>query len=529
MKEYNRDEFWKIDKLVPKKKSTMTSFSTKPKTVEYSVPTESRNNNERFKLTVTDGAAERKADFVYSPDSGLIKSVTVRHTPDKFDFHAGFLRAAHLYFDFNGAECDFAPYYSYMPQYAQLNEAQKNYYFYWRCAVRSGEYIKTDYSYLYLYVYEIINLPDLIPPESGVKILAKLWRAYRKALPNIDSNFALWIEDYCLVYGVSCPMDMISDFLFLTPSIPFKEFYLSDAETLGTGGVGSVVSYLSDYDWRSGKYAGGENKEPYSKHLLGAMSIFISEMLRGGRILVSHEELATMERQAFRGALVTSGAKYRVICTYRQISEDTELRATVTSLVKYTENKLRALLGVKSRLAVKPVSAEYTALIDGYFGDLFDKVNRERARAARPEYERFYESESVGISNVDADEIERVSWDTTARLVEDIDEYVDTDDAKEEQSTVATSVDPTVSEDVNTYGLSCDMIEFIRTALNCDFDMQSSVALRIGELADSIADGINEAFSDGFGDVILEYGDGGYTVIDDYKEDITEWLLKIAG
>ena len=527
MKEYNRDEFWKIDKLIPKKQSSMKTFSTKAKTVEYSVPSEPRTDDDRFKLTVTESAHARRDDFVYSPRTGLIKSVTVGHTPDKFDFHAGFLRAAHLYFDFRGRECDFAPYYSYMPQYAQLNEAQKNYYFYWRAAVRAGEYIKTDYSYLYLYVYEIINLPDLIPPKIGIRILAELWCAYRKALPNIDANFALWIEDYCLVYNVECPMDLISDFLFLTSSIQFKEFYLSDAETLGTGGVGSVVSYLSDYDWRSGKYAGGENKEPYSKHMLGAMSIFISEMLRGGKILGSHEELAIMERQAFKGALVTSGVKYRVICSYRQISEDTELRATVTSLVKYTENKLRALLGVKSRLAVKPVSAEYTALIDGYFTELFDKVNRERAKAARPEYERFYESDSVGISTADADEIERASWDTTARLVEDIDEYSDeTDDKCENIAEIAVGE---IDTGADTYGLSCDMIEFIRAALVGDFAMQTSVSERIGELLDSIADSINEAFSDGFGDVILEYADEGYKVIDDYKEDIEEWLSKTVG
>ena len=31
----------------------------------------------------------------------------------------------------------------------------------------------------------------------------------------------------------------------------------------------------------------------------------------------------------------------------------------------------------------------------------------------------------------------------------------------------------------------------------------------------------------GFGDVILEIGDDGYTVIDDYKEETEIWLLKI--
>ena len=529
MKEYNRDEFWKIDKLVPKKNSGLKTFSTKAKTVEYSVPSEPRTESDRFKLTLTDGVAVSRDDLCYKPKTGLIKSVTVRHTPDKFDFHIGFLRAAHLYFNFKGAKCEFAPYYSYMPQYTQLNEAQKNYYFYWRTMVRSGEYIKTDYSYLYLYVYEIINLPDLILPKDGIKILARLWRAYRKQLPNIDSNFALWIEDYCLVYNVECPMDELSDFLFMNPNIPFKEFYLSDTETLGAAGVSSMISYLSDYDWRSGKYAGGDNKEAYAKHMLGSMSIFISEMLVDGKILSTIGNVATLDRQAFKGALLSSGTKCRIICTYRPISEDSELRMTVTSLVKYTENKLRALLSVKSRLAVKPVPTEYTAMIDGYFSELFAKVNRERARATRPEYERFYESDSVGISSSDADEIERASWTTTARLVEDIEEYSEPVVYEAQPVPEKGKDEAAEARAESTFGLSSDMIEFVRAALRSDFERQARIADKLGELADSIADSINEAFSDGFGDVILECLGDGYTIIDDYKEDIEEWLLKTVG
>ena len=44
---------------------------------------------------------------------------------------------------------------------------------------------------------------------------------------------------------------------------------------------------------------------------------------------------------------------------------------------------------------------------------------------------------------------------------------------------------------------------------------------------DTLVEIINEAFSDGFGDVIIEPTDDGYAIIDDYKEDITEWLNRI--
>lgn len=534
MADIDRDDFWDIDKLVPKKTAPLATFSTKEKLVdvEVSSPDEESDGTaasaESRRLTAPPHASARpeaKCERVYTPTSGLLKRVSVRHTPDKYDFHANFVKAAELYFDFKTAPCDFVSYYSYMPQYTQLNQAQKNYYFYWRSMVRRKKYIKTDYSYFYLYVYEIINLPELIPAKQGLDMLLDVWCAYRKSLPNVDANMALWVQDYCLVYELECPLERIREFVFsVVGASGFKEFYLSDAETLGTEGAASVIAYLSDYDWRTGKFSGGENKEAYERHLIGAMSTLVSRLLLGGRILSEDWTTAKMERSAFRSALTTSAIKYRISVEYRPISEETELRGIVTSALKYTENKLRALMGVKSRLAVKELPSEYRALIDEYFVELFDKVNRERQRANRPEYERMYELEANELSVADADEIERASWTTTARLVEDIDEYKE--DIAEEQKPER-APESAVDDGVDTYGLGKAQLSFIKAAFDGDIAGMRSVAAELGDIEDSIADGINEAFADGFGDVILESSDGGYTVIDDYKEEIRIWLSKI--
>ena len=356
-------------------------------------------------------------------------------------------------------------------------------------------------------------------------MLLDVWCEYRKALPNIDANMALWVQDYCLVYQLDCPIDRIREFVFsVVGASGFKEFYLSDAETLGAEGAASVIAYLSDYDWRSGKFSGGENKEAYERHLIGAMSTLVSRLLLGGKILTEDWVPAKMERSAFRSALTTSASKYRISVEYRPISEETELRGIVTAALKYTENKLRALMGVKSRLAVKDLPAEYRTLIDEYFTELFDKVNRERQRANRPEYEKMYELQSNELSTADADEIERASWTTTARLVEDIDEYKE-DTVEQAPVQAAPAAEPESS--VNTYGLDLTRIRFIKAALDENAAEMRSIAAELGEIEDSLADEINEAFADGFGDVILEIGDDGYTVIDDYKEETETWLLKI--
>ena len=44
---------------------------------------------------------------------------------------------------------------------------------------------------------------------------------------------------------------------------------------------------------------------------------------------------------------------------------------------------------------------------------------------------------------------------------------------------------------------------------------------------DSSVERINEAFSDNTGDIIFDFDGECYQLIDDYREDIEEWLKKI--
>ena len=521
MFENDRDSFWDIEKLIPSKKTVkLTTFSTKEKTVEVStVGVDEGIPKEERRLTLENmGATERKADRTYEKSRGLIKRVTVKHSPDKYDFHANFVKAALLYYDFKGAPCDFASYYSYMPQYTQLTTAQKNYYFYWRTELRRGRFIKTDYSYFYLYIYELINLPDKMPRAEALKIMIRLWREYRSALPQIDANMALWVQDMCLIYELPSPIDEIKDFVFdALGNSGFKEFYLSEAENMGADGVSSVLAYLSDYDWRSGKFAGGDNREAYAKHLTGAMSGLLSYLFYKKKIIFEDGALSKMERTAFRSALCTADIKYRICVEYRRIAEESGLRQTVTSALKYTENKLRALMGVKSRLAVKSLDEEYKSVIDNYFAVLFDKVNRERMRASRPEYEKLYEAESTGLSTVGADEIERASWSNTARLVVD----------EEECEPILPAEQPVATaEPDSVYGLGADELEFLSAILDGNLARARDVSARLGIPEEALADRINEAFADGFGDIVLEPADDGYTVIEDYREDVIKCLNR---
>lgn len=535
----DKDDFWDIEKLLPKRGGARLSpFSAEDAVVTYAPKeresqTSTRPPEERkLSLDMTRGVAATEDSSYIPSGAGLIRKVTVRKFIDKYDFYESFRKSALLYFDCGGTACDFAQFYSYMPQYAHLTPSQKSYYLYWRSEVRCGRYIRTDYSYLYLYVYEILNLPDKIPPEEGICLLCRVWREYRSKLPRLDMYFPIWIEDYCLVHGLSAPTEHISDFIFEAISAaPLKEFYLGDISEMGLSGTEALLAYLSDYDWRKGKFASAEgglststiNRESYKSHMIRAMYLLLSEIW--DKRISENAKTTVAVRDAFPNTLCTHSVKCKLEIEYLALTGADELRRDVTAAVRYTENKLRALLGVKSRLATKELPDEYRVIIDRYFAGLIREEQEKRKAEQRPAYESLYEAPDTVMSFTGADEIERISWTTTARLVADSaeeDECAEPPVAAEavEHTAAATESNAADGTATDIFGLGAEEMSYLMALLG------KTEIKSFDTPEDTLAERINDAFAEGFGDIILEPSPEGYRIIDDYMEDVEELICR---
>ncbi len=539
---HEMDDFWDIDKLVPKKSTTLSAFSQNRGTSVYEVeePGGSAEGSDG-------GEAERKLSFFehaqkikdvaldesYVPTvNRLIKRVTVKSSNDKYDFYGNFRKAALIYHDYKTGKCDYVPFFSYMPQYSQLNTAQKNYYFYWRSEIRRGHFPKTDYSYLYLYVYEILNLPDKIPAQEGIKILASLWREYRTELPKISANFSVWIQDYCLIHRLPCPTEELKDFMHEVIGVSqFKEFYLSDIAEADGESIGSMIAFLSDYDWRKGKFIEEADTELYKKHMYTAMRSLLLRLDSRGELYDASGKAQVLTRNAFPNSLCTHSVKCRLEIEYISLAGADELRGAVTAAVRYTENKIRAMMGVKSRLSVKDLPDRYKEVIDAYFTLVQNADERIRARERIPEYERLYDAPSEKLSFAGADEIERASWATTQRLVVEDEDAEDESDDTESMAFAEADLAPTNGTEDGagdpdgdgSYGLSDGDIAFISSIYN------GTEPAGLDDISmDSAAERINEAFTEAIGDVVLYHDGEKYMIYDDYTEEIGEWLLKLT-
>lgn len=283
-----------------------------------------------------------------------------------------------------GPEVPFVPFMSYWPTYGAMTNAQKKWYLYWRGEVRRQRYPETDLSYIFLYVYELINGIGWEDPMQGCKALRNVWEAYRRRYLKLDVYVAVWLADFILAHRLDVP---IYDILRLTPRGLAGE--LLDLELQGRFAAEpldlpfELALQLSDYDVRRSKFyieTGRTLIETYVPKVFALVDSYLRK--RHGMRMI---ELFHPGPQRIVARTLFHSAVYDVSLFGRTfpiaappISDHEPLRDFTSQLIRLTENKLRELLGFKGRLRGIAIEPEIELLVSRY-------LERELNRGAEPE------------------------------------------------------------------------------------------------------------------------------------------------
>lgn len=404
----------------------------------------------------------------YEPENSFLKQVSVFRWPTRYNYYERFTADAERYYNRTAAECPFANFFAYMPQYSAMSQDQLRWYLYWRDNVRHGNYLTTDYSYIFLYIYEIINLPEHVKPEDGVLLLCDLWLAYREKFPRLDRYMGEWVCDYCLVHGLPAPLEKLSPILpTLVDKLSFKEFFIRCDPESDCPFTASLCDLLSNYNWRQSKYSSGETRPLFEHYLyeavLGALRTAWKESPDFSSLLGLNE--VAQSRNAFSGALCTYNMKRRIDISYISLSRSYQLRFIISDLYKMAENCIRAHLGIKSRLSATGVPEPLKSYIKRYFEEMLPppakpvktEAEKREARIRRAEEQRkkeeaayaaYYEPLSSTLSPEDALKLEKTSWANTEMLVteEDAEEPASVVSASSAPAEKPAAAEPSVSE-----------------------------------------------------------------------------------
>ncbi len=515
------DSFWDISAIVPFKKKAANNEKKR----EVGTVTVVDESNSSY-VPVTSAVAEPikrpedNSELVdeYVPENQLIKNISVFSWPSRYTFYERFRLDAHRFFETDHPKTQPIDYFSYMPSYMQMSLKQREWYFYWRSCVRKKVYMPTSSSYILLYVYEIINLPDLIEPKEGVVLLCEIWEKYRKTFTKLDRFMSEWLCDYCLINRLELPIQHISSFYGeALRAASFKQFYIkSDKENVFAD---LLFEKTSSYDWRKSKYITDSNREVFETHIKNAFRYAIKKYERFDGRFAERLIEKKVARDSFSGALCVYNVKKKIEVSYYDIVNVGELGFIVTDMIIYCENKIRAYFGVRYGKSVQNLTEQEKAVIDEYFDAYLPSVNYKKQHTKNKEAEEYKITEEKGkpfsVSFDRAKEIEQESWKVTDRLVFEESEQEDISDVKPLETQAEKSVEGETL-DVAKAALACiakkDMAGFFKIADECYM------------LPETLAECVNELCFELFGDIGIEEHDGEYRVISEYEQEVMQWL-----
>ncbi|MBP2112721.1 TerB N-terminal domain-containing protein [Paenibacillus silagei] len=276
----------------------------------------------------------------------------------------------------------FVPFKSYWPTYGHMTGAQSRWYFFWRDEVRQGRYPKTDLSYIFLHIYELINGVGWDEPQEGYRQLSLLWEAYRDSYKRLDQYLGGWIADFSFVHKLDIPLsEIVARSRGLAGDLAELELVrcLSAApEQLRI----EVLSVMSDYDISKSKFYTGEGKIAADRYIPQVVALIDAYVARkhGSNLITMFPPAPPVvrERYLFRSAVYDiSLYGYSVLVPVIRVSKSPPLRSLITRLFRLTENKLRALMGYRGRLKDVRVDADMDDLVTRFLEREFRKAEQE--------------------------------------------------------------------------------------------------------------------------------------------------------
>ena len=526
-----RDDMWELDELLPKRKNKAPVSADKKREEAaelifgHETPGVTGAAVPRLKTTSDSG----EDYYEYTPENSLILNVKVRKWPTEYTFYDRFLIDAQKYYRYKCEQTPFIPYFSYLPQYNQMNIDQLRYYIYWRREVSAGNYIQTDYSYIFLYFYELINLETVSTPEKRLAAMCSLLNGYRKRFARLDKYAGEWICDFCLIHRLPPPLELLSDGLSdIMSVVGLREFYIGGRNDINDVVLYDFVSRNNTYDYKKSASYDKKTAELYDKHIISAAVYAIekTEHIKDGAPLLAK---TCVVRNAYNGALCVSGAKKKIEVEYLSLNRSYRFRGMITDLVKCAENYLRAAIGVRGRLTVKGLSSEATNAV----GEYFEKNNIKKPKTASKTEtggfdRRLYEAESHGIDVGEAERIESGSWELTKRLVGDQEDEPDAASEQPSEPETKTVYEPDGGGERTAYETLCftlapHQLRVLRLIAEGETGEAAVFCKTSGLLFDAVVSDINDASFDITGDVLIENGN----IIEDYEDELAAALSAV--
>ena len=455
------------------------------------------------------------------------------------------------------------PFSLYYPVYHRMDYSQCRTYFTWRTKVRKGFVTQTSLSYVYIYIYELINQIGVSDACDGLMQLTKLWTEYRRFDASIDKHMAKWVKDYHVYYLLS---HTFGDYLIENDLCGFYPDVYVNQE--GSEDGFTMFSLVSGYEVKSSVFYTDGNKQLVEGAINRVFGKIKGECAHRSLLfetLLFKKPTKKNIWHPFDGALffLFDGRPDRKVCLninesyysdkdiWHKATKADYNKAFISYVFKQTESILRGLANHRQKLNASISNIDYRTKEQLYLSEInLEKIITEAVSEFFYEFNRV----SVNVDDISLERIRKEAMDIKDKLtVEDaiapayvtaMREAANTEPSKKEPANIEPAYTvPVKSEFENTepvgsgffghanneknstgdifdlFFTSLDELELKAICIALDNGDIRPFADKNGIMAEVLADAINQKAQDSIGDNILEY-DGLFNVYTEYADEL---------
>lgn len=457
---------------------------------------------------------------------------------------------------------DIVPFQCYFPVYNDMSVAQLRSYFTIRKMWRQGKFPDVPLSYLFVYVYETLMQIGIHQPEEGYEILQEMLAAYRTTYANLQRYLGPWLRDYVVYYNLSPRFqeafadEWHNDALAAT---------LSDYKDAKDSMLLDALIQLSGYD-PTAKVLFKKVPEKATACMTAVLRAIIPVIEHSCHHRIETFCLGSRTRRQVRmfanavfynprpvrTAEIRVSPRTRYFCQGGLWSKDVFIcnqpliRRTFTAIFHEADRQMRIDLGIKPMLKPGIGAAPYAAVIKDAVSQWME---HERAEEARKEAERrrvsidfsklkkIRSDAEVVMEKLASDESEPLTPINTMETIAPAEpvapvESTATTEAAEPEKTPEPLKPTAPLKDIDSMTPTTPAVSqaaspglaFLRLFLSGG-DWRSF--LRDHHIPEGVmVEQINDKAMDSIGDIVLEDDGNGLKLIEDYREDVEQWLKE---
>ena len=285
---------------------------------------------------------------------------------------AAFVELARKYVERTELQADPVPFHQYWPTYGDMDGRQQQWYFHWRTQLRHGNWLPAELSYLFLHIYEVINMIGFENPRDAFTHLVQFWRYYRSPQPKLDRYLLDWIADFIVVHKLD--LDALNWYITAADITGRRDQDLEIDAWVNAGGdfetlpIFTVFQLASYHPWDNVRYRRYSHVAELDQAFLsGLLAVDAATRAESGKSLFESfrsEQFRIVERPPFERAVHAYPRSKIKIYSIPSWITNRPLSTMLKSLLKYTEAVLLQQSGHKSEQRSIRLKAQWKDAIE---------------------------------------------------------------------------------------------------------------------------------------------------------------------